>query len=285
MHPTDLAYISVLAWPERFSHRDRVEALVRAGGLDPFDAGQAARRPTPAVVLSCDALIRDDILGVLHRLGVLAVGPLRSRIKAYPVADRPRALTRFAGSPPAGFAVQTRDGGAWTFRREDIRLVVLGRVRTAGQTIRHKPTPEMPRASLSRYAVGTALTRMMQDPEPGGWGMHTTRNARAVETIDFHLLFNGHPRLVRLAGASTHIRPNSENPGRPCLFAGRTCVKELGAMLPGVRIDTDFETFSPPPDVVGKADRAGQGGSRLNPVAFDFYSAWAALADMKVRGW
>lgn len=285
MHPTDLAYISVLAWPERFSHRDRVEALVRAGGLDPYDAGQAARRPTPAVVQVCDALVGDDILGVLHRLGVLAVAPRRSQIRAYPDAVRPRALTRFAGSPPAGFGVQTRDGGAWTFRREDIRLVVHARVRTAGRAVRHRPTPDTPGVSLVHYPMHTMAMRMMQEPEPGGWGMHTSRNARAVETIDFHLLLNGRPRLVRLSGPSTHIRPNSESPGRPCLFAGRTCVKELAAMLPGVRIDTDFETFSPPPDVTGKADRAGQGGSRLNPVAFGFYSAWAALADMKVRGW
>ena len=284
MHPADLAYISVLAWPERFSHRDRVEALVRAGGMDPFDAGQAARRPTPAVVQVCDALIGDDVLGVLHGLGVLAVAPRRSQIEAYPAAVRPRAMTRFAGDPPAGFAVQTRDGGAWTFRRGDVRLVVLGRVRTHGRVTRHKPAPELPRTGMSRHAMSVSVARIMQDPGPGGWGSNTTRNARAVETIDFHLLVRGRPRLVRLSGPSTHIRPNTEGPGRPCLFAGRTCADELVAMLPGVRIDSGFGDFGPPADIVGRAQAAGQ-TSRLNPVVFGFYSAWAALADMKVRGW
>jgi hypothetical protein len=47
MEPPDRAYVSILSWPEGWGHARRVEALVRAGGTDPSDAGMMARGSGP----------------------------------------------------------------------------------------------------------------------------------------------------------------------------------------------------------------------------------------------
>lgn len=289
MEPVDRAYVSILSWPEGWGHARRVDALVRAGGMDPYDAGMMARRATPSIVQMCDALIRDDILGVLHALGVMAVAPARSEMAAHPRAETPARVTRFSGSPPRGFSVYTRDGGAWTFRPGDVRLVVAGTVRTVGKVTRHGGGGNFSFTTDMAYGgiggVGVTAAAQAMDAESAGWGSNTTRNTRPVETIDLHLMMDGRIRVVRLAGGSTRIGEHGAERTRPSLVGIHRPVADLRAWLPGVAFDEWFDRFNTPADVEAVAARAGQASSRLNPVAFDFYSVWAAMLDRAVRGW
>ncbi len=289
MEPVDRAYVSVLSWPEGWSHARRVDAIVRAGGMDPYDAGMMARRATPSIVQMCDTLVREDILHVLHELGVMAVAPARSEMAAYPKAETPARVTRFSGSPPRGFSVYTRDGGAWTFRPEDVRLVVAGTVRAVGKVTRHaggsvfKPAVGMAYGGIA--GLGAMAGAEAMDAEPAGWGSNTTRNTRPVETIDLHMVVGGRIRVVRLAGGSARIDEHGTERRRPSLVETHRPVADLKAWLSDAAFDEWFEQFNTPADVEALAARAGQASSRLNPVAFDFYSVWAAMLDRAVRGW
>lgn len=290
MEPADRAYLSILSWPERFTHADRVESLVLASAMDPYDAGQMARRPTPKIVQMFDSVLRDDVLGVLHDRGVMALAPTRLEMGAHPAPEVPGFVTRFIGSPPSGFAVHTRDGGAWTFRPGDVRLVVAGKVRRVGRVTRHaSPFDPGYTVDRSQNAVGRAVDLGIQADaamdEPAGWGMNTSRNTRAVETIDLHMVVEGRVRVLRLAGGATRIRPDSEPNRRPSLVEEHRPVEDLKGWLPDAAIDEWFPNFNTPGDVEAVAARAGQSSSRLNPVAFDFYSVWAAMLDRAVRGW
>lgn len=290
MESADRAYLSILSWPDGFTHADKVESLVLAAAMDPYDAGQMARRPTPKIVQMFDAALRDEVLGVLHDRGVMALAPARSEMAAHPAPELPGSVTRFAGRPPSGFAVHTRDGGAWTFRPGDVRLIVTGKVRRAGRVTRHA-SPFDPGYTVDRSqgALRGALDLGMQYDaaldEPAGWGMNTSRNTRAVETIDLHMVSDGRVRVVRLAGGSTRIRPHGEADKRPSLIDAHNPTADLQAWLPDARFDDWFDNFNTPGDVEAIAARAGQSSSRLNPIAFDFYSVWAAMLDRAVRGW
>lgn len=297
MDPSDRAYVSILSWPEGWGHARRVEALVRAGAMEPYDAGMMARRATPAIVQVCDALVREDILGELHRLGVMAVAPARSEMEAYSRVETPARVTRFAGSPPRGFSVHTRDGGAWTFRPADVRLVVAGMVRAVGKVTRHSGGGNFNYAAGMAYGgigglggVGAMAAAEAMDAETAGWGSNTTRNTRAVETIDLHLVVEGRIHMVRLAGGATRIGEHGTERTRPSLVEVHRPVEDLKEWLArgssdGPVFDEWFPNFNTPADVEAVATRAGQSSSRLNPVAFDFYSVWVAMLDRTVRGW
>lgn len=264
---------------------------MRAGGLDPYDAGMMTRRPTPAIVQMCDASLRDEILRVLHGLGVTAVAPARSEIESHPPPERPARVTRFAGSPPAGFAVHRRPddgGGAWTFRPDDVRVVVAGKVRRVGRIVRHGAGGPDYRVGFGKHGLGGAAFRNAAEetdsPSGGAWGANTTRNTRLIETVDLHMLHNGTPRVVRIEGSRVRIALNADEAPRP-LAGERTTPRDLGSWLPGVVVDEWFPNFNTPADVEAAAERAGQSSSRLNPIAFDFYSAWIAVIDRTLKGW
>jgi hypothetical protein len=125
------------------------------------------------------------------------------------------------------------------------------------------------------------------DAETAGWGSNTSRNTRAVETIDLHLVMDGRIRVVRLAGGSTRIGEHGTERTRPSLIDTHRPVEDLKGWLAasGPVFDEWFPNFNTPADVEAVAARAGQSSSRLNPVAFDFYSVWVAMLDRAVRGW
>lgn len=276
--------MSVLGWPDRFTQSDRVEALVASAAMDPFMAGQVARRPTPGIVHHFDAAVRDDVLGVLHGLGVLAIAPTLGEIMAYPAPEPVQWVSRFTGTPPAMFAATGRDGGAWTFRAEDVRLVVIGKVRVSGKLQVHRDDGPDYQATYMASGVGGVVMQAVAESmdDSGGWGAGTTRNSRAVDMVDLHLTVGGHTRLVRLSGPATRVGPVGEERARPSLLETRPASDMWRELLPDAPMDTGFDQFNPPPDVEAKG---GKGAARLNPVAFAFYSVWVAMLDRAVRGW
>ncbi len=290
MEQRDRAYLSILGWPRGFDLDRRVEGLVVAAGMDPYLASQMARRETPAIVHQFDLVLREEILGALHGMGVLALAPSRAEMRAYGRAEVAREVERFPGAEPAAFAVQQRDGGAWTFQLSDVRLVVIGTVRQVGRVRTHG-------GGAYDFGVGSAaiggadmvLAEMawdaINDEGSGGWGSHTTRSTRAVPTVDLHVMTAAGPRLVRLSGSTTRIGVVGEPRGRPSLLDRPDPGEEIARHMPGVCVDTGFERFNTPSDIEQMADSAGQGSARLNPIAFHFYSVWSALIDMGVRGW
>lgn len=286
MDTGERAYLSILGWPDGFDEHRRVEAMVSCAGMAPFIAGQMARRATPAIVHLFDSLLRDEVLGALHGLGVLALAPTRAEVSDYPRPVEPREVQRF-GDRPGAFAVHTRDGGMWSFHRDDVRLIVPGTVRQAGRARVHAEGGAMYAGWHSFYFYEGMAAAAMQDAlrdREGGWGAGTSRNVRAVEVIDIHLRIAGEARLLRLSGATTRIGAVGETRARPSLLDEHRPIEALQSLMPNAPFELGFAGFNTPSDVEGMANAAGQGGSRLNPVAFHFYSVWSALIDRGLNG-
>ncbi|MEM9372451.1 MAG: hypothetical protein AAGA55_02305 [Planctomycetota bacterium] len=279
MDTTDRAYLSILNWPDGFDEDRKVETLVVCAGMAPYIAGQMARRATPAIVHLFDSLLRDDVVGALHAEGVLALAPTRSEIGGYPDPTEPREVERFPDRP-GWFALHDPDGSMWAFSEEQVRLIVAGTVRVSGRIRR-------PDDSGPKYAgwytfggiegmAGAAVQEALRASE-GGWGSGTSRGVRAVGVIDLHLHTDRGPRLVRLSGAAARLGVVGEERGRPSLLDDGKQIDAIRGAMPGAPYEGGFDAFNTPSDVEAMADAAGQGGSRLNPVAFHFFSVWSAL--------
>jgi len=288
MDTGDRAYLSILGWPSGFDENRRVESLVVCAGVAPFVAGQMARRETPAIVHMFDNVLRDEVLGALHADGVLALAPTRGEVKGYPEPIEPREVERFPDLPGA-FAVHTRDGGMWSFTTGDVRLVVAGTVRHTGKVRRHEDGGARYAGWHSFYGLhhypGAAAQEALRHAEGSGWGAGSSKNTRALVMIDIHTVVDGEHRLLRLSGATTRIGVVGQERSRPSLLDQHKPIDEIQQLLAGAPVELGFDAFNTPSDVEGMADAAGQGGNRLNPVAFHFFSVWSALIDRRLHGW
>ncbi|GEM_PF-1456376 len=286
MEPGDRAYLSVLGWPPGYDEGRRVETLVACAGIAPFVARQMARRATPAIVHLFDAVLRDDVLGALHEHGVLALAPTRGELNAYPKPTDPREIERFPDRR-GWFALHDRDGSMWTFRSDQVRLIVAGTVRVSGGAGRAR----VDRANDVMWCgfggiegvAGAAVRGALRDSE-GGWGSGTVRDVRAIGVIDLHLELDAGPGLVRLSGGNAGLGVVGEERGRPSLVGRADPLELIRDAMPDAPFEGGFGSFNTPGDVEAAADAAGQGGSRLNPVAFHFFSVWSALIDRGLRG-
>lgn len=286
MESSDRAYLSILSWPDGFDEEKRVETLVACAGMAPFVARQMSRRATPAIVHLFDAVLRDEVLNALHREGVLALAPARSELNAYPKPLDPRLIDTFPDRP-GWLAVHDRDGSMWTFQQHHVRLIVSGTVRVSGGS--RRASPDRPNY-VAWYMVGGAegvagaAVRQAIRESGGGWGTGSVRDVRAVDVIDLHLRLSGGDRLVRLSGANARLGVAGEERTRPALLGQDRPIDALRDAMPDAPFEGGFERFNTPSDVEAMADAAGQGGSRLNPVAFHFFSVWSAAIDRGLNG-
>ena len=268
----DMAYLTVLGWPARFTHDDRVEALVASAAMDPETATLEARAEPPTIPCLIDAILRDDILSVLHGAGVLAIAPSETEFRASPEPEPVKRVLRFPGTDPASFVTDDNDEPAWTFTSDDIRLIVHGRTRSTSTEVRPSGSSAQ---MISRYGAAA------QNPED-----HVRRETTtdSEEYLDLHLVLEGSPRLLRLRGMRTLIRPLEEATEKPSLLSPPDPIELIEPHAPGVPIDRDFGSFNPPGFIATSAIVKGPDARRLSPEAFAFYSAWRALTDRALRG-
>jgi len=271
------AFLSILSWPSRFTHHDRVEALVASAGMDPEQANIEAKIEPPTVVATVDAIIADEILRVLHNLGVLALAPSEDEMALYPDPEPIKRVARYPATNPTAFAADDNDEPAWTFTTNDIRLVVSG---TARYT---EIKTDAKRRSLGHHRFGSAASNMASSLT-SGVKITKTERTRTKEIMDIHLFMNGKPRLLRLTGQRTLIRSLEELDDRPSLLAPPDPIELLEPHIPGVRIDRGFQSFHPPAKIRIRSGSSRHGAKKRTPEAFGFYSIWLAINDRMMRG-
>jgi len=267
-HPK--AFLSILSWPSGLSLQDRVEALVAAAGMDPELAMIAARNKPPMIAGKIDAIIRDEILRVLHDLGALALAPMEDEIALYPEPEPIKRVARFPETTPTAFAADDNDEPAWTFTSDDIRLIVSG-------TARYIET----RVDDQRPTLGHGPRNQRYNSEVK---VVKSERTRTKEILDLHLEMNGNPRLLRLTGQRTLVRSLDEIDDRPSLLDPPDPIELLEPFVQGVRIDTGFEAFCPLPEIRSRFSGGGNNAKNHTPEAFGFYSAWLATMDHILHG-
>ncbi len=264
------AFLSILSWPSGFTLQNRAEALVASAGMDPDLAIIAAKNETPMIAGKIDAIIRDEILRVLHDLGVLALAPMEDEIALYPEPEPIKRVVRFPGTTPAAFAADDNDEPAWTFTSDDIRLIVSGTARYIETRVDAKRPTLGGRPRDDRYASEVKIVK--------------SQRTRTKEILDIHLEMKGSPRLLRLTGQRTLVRSLDEIDDRPSLLDPPDPIGLLKPFVQGARIDTGFHAFSPLPEIRSRFSGGGNAAKNHSPEVFGFYSAWLATMDHILHG-
>jgi hypothetical protein len=282
MTQSDHAYLSVLSWPDGFTEAQKIEALVMAAALDLHQAKLATRRSTPGVICSIDTIIANDVLRVLHELGILALAPTQTQFARYPEPEQPNSVEAFPEKELAAFAVRTRDGGAWTFQAPELKMVVFGRARNSTTRINSSTSSGSSYASFGTSGIVAEIATSGDDAPK------YDRSMSVKPMLDLHIEQSTpsgiKPRLIRLIGGRTRIGLIGDGDPRPSLLEKSDPIKKLRELAPDARYELGFDSFSPPVDTQYRAIHGGCGSHRLSMEAFSFYSVWVALMNEMMNG-
>ncbi len=269
--PEDRAYLSILSWPEDAPEDRRVELLVSASGMDPYNSRLAVRRGTPAVVSMIDADIAGEVVAALRTNGVDAFAPARSEMEALPAVDHARRIGRPRGAPDR-LALTLRGGGSVSFSPGEVRAVLRATLVASRSTVESKPG----NAGLKMGLIVTGgLPGAVIASSMSGGGTKRTSRISTLEHLEIQLTGGRRYRLNSRTAPEAHadrLRSGKERLDELAL--------KLGEMCPDAYVDTAFRRFHCPADVVQSASRVtGAKVVRTKDDAprFEFYSAWTML--------
>lgn len=273
MQKPETAYLTVISWPSNFNEDARIEALVGAAAMDPYQARLASRRNLPGVMCTIDALVRDDILGAMHKTGVLCIAPTQSEIMNYPQPELAIGVDQFPDADPPSFVVEANDNSHWTFRSDQVRLAIAGHIKATSTTI--KSTRSSYR-KLNTY--GSAVGNAMRQSD-----VHVSRNTKVTNLLDLHIQTDAGLRLVRLVGPRTRIGIVGDG-DRPSLLDHSRPAEMIQVLMPDAHIDTEFHDFDPPSTVRKQSRKAGGPSGSLTMESWAFYSPWVGLIRQAMYG-
>lgn len=270
MGNADRAYLTVLGWPAGSSEDDRIEMLVRAAGLDPYNARLAVRRGAPQVVCLVDALIAGDVVGALGTLGVRAAAPTRSAMEALPEAVRGLRVGRPKSSPRM-LGVKLKDGSTALVDPGAVSAVLRATVATT-------------RTSVDSGGDSSGMMSAMMVGGMAGAAVHAALSGdgparKSVESRAHHIVelqagdgrrFRFDPRLP--ATQAEKLEPGGERMDRLAVSLAEAC--------PNALVDHSFREFRCPPDVLRTASSVTGTKSVTTKdewPLFEFFSAWMWL--------
>lgn len=278
MNTNELAYLTVINWPTSFNEDRRIEALVGSAAIDPFQAKLATRRNLPGVMCPINTHDRPHILNALHAQGVLCLAPSHDEIMAYPQAQTALGVQQFPDAKPASFVVETGDGEHWTFRADQVKLIVYGHIKSTSTTVDvDHNTPD---------AGGVAGSPSMSTQ------VRVNRNTKLTELLDLHIRTDdqsasdtpGQLKLVRLVGSRTRIGIVGDT-ARPSLLDNSRPFEMAQILMPDADIDTEFQDFDPPGIIRRQSQKkTGRSGS-LTMESWAFYSPWVGIMKQSMYGW
>ncbi|MFN7020431.1 MAG: hypothetical protein ACK4WH_03780 [Phycisphaerales bacterium] len=251
------AYLTVVDWPGSFGHRQRVESLVAAVGLDPCDAEQRVVKPTPLVAARMAGAAAHSAADVLHRMGVTAFVLSEEEIDAAAAPVRLKRLEPAVGAARPMCLCEPWRAEPFGLICDDLFLIVRATLRTerAGQ-----PMME------SRGMIAGPFEPM---------SVVKTAESRTTHVMDLWLKDR---RRLRIDGEKFNFEGLGDARGHSDLVNCDRLALILARSAPRALIDTAFERFSAPPGVLRTSGRRiGLDGRtfRQDGPLFEFYSVWA----------
>lgn len=268
--PNDRAYLSILAWPELGDEDARIEMLVRAIGLDPYNARLAVRRGAPQVVCLIDVAVAREIVGALRSMGIDAVAPAREQMAALPDAQRARRVGR-PRSDPGRIALSLHPSGSVIFDPGDVTAVLRASIATVKTSLETRSgADEMSMGAAMIGGAPGALAASMADAGP-----RRKTDFKVLELVEVQLADGRRFRLDQrgsIDDRAERFKPARDRMDELALTLGEAC--------PGAWVDQRFREFHCPPDVLRTASKVT--GSKIvrtrdDGPLFDFYSAWTML--------
>lgn len=274
MHASQTAYLTVINWPNSFSEADRVDALVGAAAMDPYQATQASRRNLPGVMCTINALDCGLILESMHARGILCIAPTHDEVMSYAPPIGAASVKQFTGTNPARFEAQPLDGTPWSFGADEVKMVVSGHVKGVKVKLLEQSSPtSMHHANVKDY------------------GVRASRSISVTPLLDLHIRPNrsGQPdqpiQIVRLMGPrSTRIGIVGDD-APPSLLDNARPHEMAQILMPNAHIDQEFHDFDPPIWVRRMTAKAGGRNGSLSLESWAFYSPWLGIIKQSMYGW
>jgi len=272
------AFLTVINWPSDFDEARRIETLVGAAAMDPYQARLASRRNLPGVMCTIESSLRQNILAVMHKAGVLSIAPTHEEILSYPQPERAIGVDQFPDADPPSFVVETSDGNHWTFRSDQVKLAITGHIRSTTTKIKSHQSGHT-NLHIHGSALGSAMGNAMRHAE-----VHVNRNTKVTNLLDLHVKADGGLKLVRLVGPRTRIGIVGDG-DRPSLLDNSRPAEMVQILMPDAHIDTEFHDFDPPSVVRRQSQKAGGRSGSLTMESWAFYSPWLGLIKQAMYGW
>jgi hypothetical protein len=260
MQPSEPAFLSIVARPERLDRNGLITALAEAAGVDPFHAGQRlAKDVMPCVIGRIDASVASDVVVELRGRGVHAIAPTSAQLRNFAPPIRAKRLVPAIGAPEPMYMCEPWRDEAFGFTAREVGIIV--------------------RARLTKTQKGPARTEQtgaFYDPFSGAVvaEYETVRDTRSSisDILDIYLR---NRRRIRCCGDKFNFDMLGASRG----YTDNENMDKLSVMIaesaPKAVVDLGFSDFTCPP-AVASAYRTSSGGAAMkddNPV-FDFYSPW-----------
>lgn len=275
---SDVAYLSIIDWPDTLSERERAAALAKAAGFDEYTAMLAVRRGTPQVACRLPTDRAADAVASLRSLGVMTFAPTRERLDALPEAQLVKRLAPAKG----GTTIEPWRGDAFSLEPGAITLGVQGKVLSSLVTSGVTPGPSETTRAVS--AIGGAVLGLPL----GGLGRSGGGQPTQHTTEQMVMVLDLWQPLRRLRVVSNRLDSEALSvlaapSARFDLASNPDRVDLLSRWLAkgGLTIDQSFRAFHCPPDVLVTTTSTNSVGTVKKRTdegpLFEFYSRWASL--------
>ena len=276
--------MSIFAWPNGWTIDRKIESVVGAIGMDPYDAALRLRKPPPFAIKAMNVEAAKDALRVFNKDGVTAFAPTQQHLDLVPRAVPAKALSPATGAPEPmwtcelwrrGDAPEASDGCTFGLFAAQIRLIIRAKIvdRIRGEvenSTSYNPNLHAGQPTHIRHADKVMTSDLIdlycfdpalrgadgQDKRVSGW----RRIRIGGEKFNF----------ASLLGAQRSWTDN-ENVDRAAVA--------LGEAARTAALDTGFRDFQPPLGMASDANVPGGGHRSSNRHLFEFYSAWVYIRE------
>ncbi|MFN0011029.1 MAG: hypothetical protein ACKVS8_05220 [Phycisphaerales bacterium] len=271
MPAPDRVYITILQWPGRMDIDARVEALAAAAGIDPRPGRRMAEQEAPLIVDALNATGAKAAIKALRSAGIAAIGYTHRRVDELLPPFEARRLVRAEGSLAAMYMCEPLRP-----RRDEPRGLLAGNITLIVRA--RLAMFEVESTTETVYDGGPSLELAMPRLESA---KHTTKS-RVSDVID---VYEASGRAIRINGDKFHFDVLGEQMGVSDNSNADRLAMLLAEQAPRAHIDLHFEhnAFdSRGARLHAIRPRMGSDDTtvskRDDAPAFDFYSAWLALA-------
>lgn len=272
------SFVTIVRWPSSFVQEDKVEALVAALGMDPYDAQLACQRPVPQPLGILTVNQARDAAKLLRERGVpaLAIGARDFDSLGMPLIAK--RLVQPMGAPPGLYMAEPWRGEGRGFNIAEALLLVRGKIS------RIKTTQEIERDdSLSAGVViaagggitGAAAAMAINEHLGTGVGPRQSRDVGSTEILDAWFPDGS---CVRVDGRKFNFDVLGPKRGLSDGHNSAALGLRLAEEAPAAQIDLDFGEFRNPVGMrVISVFHTATTTTRDDLPVFEFYTRWKFL--------
>ena len=243
--------------------------------MDPYQARLVAIRETPTILARMEPERGGAVVAGLEAEGVTALAPTRDEIWNFRTTPRVRSLTP---TGPGVYTVLFWDGRTTDLKMRDVVFMVRGRIQKSSSRT------DSSSASTGRIAAGYMLGGVFGAAMAASAGGGSTRSTR-IEITHMLDLFVRNGTRVRVNADKFSFEVLGAQKGYSDIENVDKLAVQLGEAAPQALIDTAFQKFKPPAEILRDSFQSvGTGGVTRHDdsPAFDFYSAWLYLVNRRL---